>query len=113
MNVMSPTSFPAAADISLAKPLPGIVEVSYRIAREAEAQASLHAFGDCMELAMSGLVMTGVLLFGAALLRCGVGPCLLRSVGIDGLTGLAGMSGLAMLGGVSRGLYHLVRIRMA
>jgi hypothetical protein len=37
----------------------------------------------------------------------------LRSVGIDGLTGLAGMSGLAMLGAVSRGLYHLVRIRMA
>jgi hypothetical protein len=111
MNAMSPHAFPAAADISLAEPLPIVVKVSSRAARAEDVEAAGHAFGDCMEMAMTGLVVTGVLLFGAGLLRLGVAPCLLRSIGVDGLTILAGVTGLAMLAALVRGVGHLGRMR--
>jgi hypothetical protein len=57
------------------------------------ARRDAHRFTDAMETALTGLVITGVLLFGAALLRGAVPPCQARFIVHAMLVMLAVMSG--------------------
>lgn len=62
------------------------------------APRASHRFEDCIENALTGIVITGVLLFAAGLLRYALPVCTARIMGADALDALAiAAGGLTMV----------------
>jgi hypothetical protein len=77
--------------------------------KAATEQLVSHGFSDNMEWAMTGLVLTGVLMFGAGMLHFAVPACTARDAGVLGLYIMAGATAAATLFAACRGVWHLVR----
>jgi hypothetical protein len=91
-----------ATTISLAPAKPAAV------AAPAAAKADPHRFADAMEAALTGLVFTGALLFGAGLLHIIAPAGTARLFGLDALYGLAAFTGAMTLTAMVRAFVKTV-----
>jgi nucleoid-associated protein YgaU len=76
-----------------------------RAAAAIAARHDAHRFTDAIETALTGVVITGVLLFGAALLRDAVPACQARLIVHAMLVILAVMSGGVTVGFLGRAIF--------
>ncbi len=90
---------PAAANS-----LPKIVWTVKIEAKPAPLLDNAHRFAGAMEVAMTGVVCMGALLFGAGLLPIAVPACQALRVAVDGLYALTGLCGLGTMFGIARAL---------
>jgi predicted lipid-binding transport protein (Tim44 family) len=103
MNAITAAQPQAAIVIRQAAALP--VRRAAAATAASAAPRNPHRFADAMEAALTGIVLTGVLLFAAGLLRAAAPACTARLVAEIILTALAIASGNVSIFFVGRGLF--------
>jgi hypothetical protein len=106
--ILSRAFLPSNVRRLVAAPSP-VIQAQAADTKAATAQLVSHGFSDNMEWAMTGLIFTGVLLFGAGMLHFAVPPCAVRNFGVAGLYVLAGGMAAGTSFAACRGVWHLIR----
>jgi hypothetical protein len=97
-------AIPPAQLEAIRSPSQSVTERALLPATAAAPRAS-HRLQDCIENALTGIVITGVLLFAAGLLRYALPVCTARIIGADALDALAIAAGVLTMLMTLRGIF--------